>query len=374
MKMKLKNNYNECLTNLACSISKYFGVSYKHNTLDYIDTLLEEKKPKNVVTILLDGMGNSLLDKHLTKDSFFIKNRIKSISTVFPATTVAATTSMRTGLNPCETGMLGWTMYFDECDDTIVTYTKSLKCDENNKVLQSAIEYMDKYLTQKEVTDLINEETTFKGYKVVPYDDEKYIDLDDMFNKIENICNNNEKKYIYSYCDEPDYTLHDLGTNNSEIKDIIINMQDRVYKLAQKINDTIIFVVADHGHLEAENIFLENYQDFLNCLEELPSIEPRATAFFVKNNMKKTFEYLFEKYVGKYFYLFTKSEIINMKLFGDGEENKKFRSELGDYIAISYTKKAFIYKGDYPLISQHSGYSDEEVFVPLIVIDTNEVK
>ena len=168
MKMKLKNNYNECLTNLACSISKYFGVSYKHNTLDYIDTLLEEKKPKNVVTILLDGMGNSLLDKHLTKDSFFIKNRIKSISTVFPATTVAATTSMRTGLNPCETGMLGWTMYFDECDDTIVTYTKSLKCDENNKVLQSAIEYMDKYLTQKEVTDLINEETTFKGYKVVP--------------------------------------------------------------------------------------------------------------------------------------------------------------------------------------------------------------
>lgn len=374
MKMKLKNNYNECLTNLACSISKYFGVSYKHNTLDYIDTLLEEKKPQNVVTILLDGMGNSLLDKHLTKDSFFIKNRIKSISTVFPATTVAATTSMRTGLNPCETGMLGWTMYFDECDDTIVTYTKSLKCDENNKVLQSAIEYMDKYLTQKEVTDLINEETTFKGYKVVPYDDEKYIDLDDMFNKIENICNNNEKKYIYSYCDEPDYTLHDLGTDNSEIKDIIINMQDRVYKLAQKINDTIIFVVADHGHLEAENIFLEDYQDFLNCLEELPSIEPRATAFFVKNNMKKTFEYLFKKYFGKYFYLFTKSEIINMKLFGDGEENKKFRSELGDYIAISYTKKAFIYKGDYPLISQHSGYSDEEVFVPLIVIDTNEVK
>ena len=90
--------------------------------------------------------------------------------------------------------------------------------------------------------------------------------------------------------------------------------------------------------------------------------------------MKKNFEYLFEKYFGKYFYLFTKSEIINMKLFGDGEENKKFRSELGDYIAISYTKKAFIYKGDYPLISQHSGYSDEEVFVPLIVIDTNEVK
>ena len=37
-----------------------------------------------------------------------------------------------------------------------------------------------------------------------------------------------------------------------------------VMSTTSKINDTIIFVVADHGHLEAENIFLENYQDFLN--------------------------------------------------------------------------------------------------------------
>ena len=46
--MKIKNNYNECLTNLACSIAKYFGASYKHNTIGYIDKLLEEKSPKNI--------------------------------------------------------------------------------------------------------------------------------------------------------------------------------------------------------------------------------------------------------------------------------------------------------------------------------------
>ena len=44
--MKVKNNYNECLTNLACYIAKYFGASYKHNTIDYIDKLLEEKNKK----------------------------------------------------------------------------------------------------------------------------------------------------------------------------------------------------------------------------------------------------------------------------------------------------------------------------------------
>ena len=44
--MLVKNNYNECLTNLACSIRKYFGLEYKHNTLGYIDNLLEEKNLK----------------------------------------------------------------------------------------------------------------------------------------------------------------------------------------------------------------------------------------------------------------------------------------------------------------------------------------
>lgn len=46
--MLVKNNYKECLTNLTCSIRKYFELDYKHNTLDYIDKLLEEKQPKNV--------------------------------------------------------------------------------------------------------------------------------------------------------------------------------------------------------------------------------------------------------------------------------------------------------------------------------------
>ena len=105
--MHVKNNYNETLTNLACSIRKYFDLDYKHKTLDYIDKILEERNPKNVVTILFDGMGSNIIDKILPADSFLIEHRIKPITTVFPATTVAATTTIQTGLNPVETGMLG---------------------------------------------------------------------------------------------------------------------------------------------------------------------------------------------------------------------------------------------------------------------------
>lgn len=109
--MIVKNNYKECLTNLACSIRKYFDLDYEHNTLDYIDKLLAEKQPKNVVVILFDGMGSRILERTLDKNAFLIKNKVKDITTVFPATTTAATTSIRTGLNPVEHGWLGWNTY-----------------------------------------------------------------------------------------------------------------------------------------------------------------------------------------------------------------------------------------------------------------------
>lgn len=88
--MEVRNNYHECITNLACSIRRYFNLETKHNSLSYIDKLLDERKPRNVVLLLFDGMGSNIIDRVLDKNDFFIENRIKKITTVFPATTVAA--------------------------------------------------------------------------------------------------------------------------------------------------------------------------------------------------------------------------------------------------------------------------------------------
>ena len=34
-------DYNDCITNLACSIRKYFELDYKHNTIKEVDDILE---------------------------------------------------------------------------------------------------------------------------------------------------------------------------------------------------------------------------------------------------------------------------------------------------------------------------------------------
>ena len=125
--MKVKNNYQDCLTNIACSIRKYFGLAYHHQTNSYLDQLLEKKRPNNVVMILFDGMGSRILERSLDKDSFFLKSKVKDITTVFPATTTAATTSVKTGLNPVEHGWLGWNTYIEPIDKTITLFKNSEK-------------------------------------------------------------------------------------------------------------------------------------------------------------------------------------------------------------------------------------------------------
>ena len=109
----LSPNYEECITNLACSILKYFEVPYKHNTIKEIDESLKSN-PKNVVVILFDGMGYNLINRILKEDSFLRTNMVKPISSISPSTTTASTTSILSGLNPIEHGWLGWDMYIKE--------------------------------------------------------------------------------------------------------------------------------------------------------------------------------------------------------------------------------------------------------------------
>ena len=370
--MEVKNNYNECLTNLACSIRKYFDLDYKHKTLDYIDRILEEYKPKNVVTILCDGMGSNIMDRMLDKATFLIKNRIKPITTVFPATTVAATTSMMTGLNPVETGMLGWDMYYKDIDKTITVFMNSEKGDFEYKPLDEAIEYNNKHMIRKTISKEINEKGLYKGYSLFPFGEKAYSNLDEMYERIEKLCNEDGKKYIYAYDTDPDHTMHEIGCDKPEIKNIIKDINRRIEELSNKLSDTIVFVVADHGHHNVENLFIKDYPDIEECLLRNTSLEPRAVNFFIKPDKKEIFESLFNKYFSNDFDLYSMEDVINSKLFGDGEENEIFRDTLGDYLAIGKTNKTLLYIGSEELKSQHAGYTDDEILVPLIAIETKK--
>lgn len=365
--MLVKSNYNECLTNLACSIQKYFDLNAKHNSIEYIDKILNEKQPKNVVLMLFDGMGSRILERTLNKDSFFIKNKIKEITTVFPATTTAATTSIRTGLNPIEHGWLGWNMYIAPINETITLFLNSEKGKE--EISNNFLKVKDK-LVQKTIANEIKQNTEYNAIELFPFGENKYNDLDEMLEIIKEECNKEGKKYIYAYDNEPDHSMHDFGPNHDRVKKLIETRNIKVEELCNSLRDSIIIIVADHGHKEVEHIYLKDYPEIMKMLERTTSLEQRAVSFKIKEDYKEQFVKEFNNNFGEDFKLYSKEEIIESHLFGTGKENELFQEAIGDFIAIAEdSNKCIVTEGDEVLKSQHAGYSDDEIYVPLIVVD-----
>ena len=64
MKKIVYPDYKNCIANVPNSILKYYGVGLAGDSLPLLDAQM--KKPyKNVVLLLLDGMGKYILEKHL---------------------------------------------------------------------------------------------------------------------------------------------------------------------------------------------------------------------------------------------------------------------------------------------------------------------
>ena len=359
-------DYEKCLTNLTNSILKYFDITPYHKTLKELDKVLEESNYDNIILLIYDGMGSNILSRNLNENSFLRKHKIEDIKAIFPPTTTASTTTLLSGLNPCEHGWLGWDLYFKCLDETVTMFLNTKK---DTNILVSEENMAQKYFSYSSIIDLINEK--YKAFKLMPFGDNAYNDLADLNNKVINLCKEKGKKFIYAYYDEPDHTTHNEGTDSNITVKLYEEIDKSTKELYEKLKDTntLVIVTADHGHINSKDITLSDYKDIFNLLKHDVSIEGRACAFFIKEGKSQEFEQLFNKYFKDDFILYTKEEVIKNKLFGSGRENKYFKDSLGDYLAVAITNKYFRYnENSVKLTSMHAGLTEDEMLVPLIII------
>ncbi len=104
-------NYDHSILGIPNSLLNHYGAKAHHKTLPVLDNYLK-KKYKNVILIILDGMGVDMLQHNLSNFSFLRRHVKTKLSSVFPSTTVAAFTAHCCGLSPIEHGRLGWAPYF----------------------------------------------------------------------------------------------------------------------------------------------------------------------------------------------------------------------------------------------------------------------
>lgn len=104
-------DYSRSIISVISSIMNYYRAPYEYPTVPVLDKHLSNFY-KNIVLIVLDGMGHDMLEHDLPSNSFLRSSCVSKLSSVFPSTTASAMTSFYTGVSPNEHAWLGWSLFF----------------------------------------------------------------------------------------------------------------------------------------------------------------------------------------------------------------------------------------------------------------------
>ena len=361
-------NYNESLVSLASSILACYGIDNPgHPSLSQIDSLLSQKKPRNIVLMLFDGFGYNIMKRNLPEDSFLRRHTIGSLSSTFPPTTVAATTAMRSGKTPIETGWLGWFSYYKEIDEVVTTFS-SHRFNDDSYVGQ---DLAAKYIPYTPIGVRINNANPDIMYsELAPFSKFKIDSLSKMESSLSTLLSNGKRNYVYCYWPDPDRTMHECGVDHQKSIEVEKLIDSFVESLTGKFSDTIFLVVADHGLIDAKYVYLNDYPQLNSMLKRPFSMESRAATLFIKEGMVESFKIEFEKNLGEHFIIMDRKELFKSGLLGYGTPHPMVDEFVGDYTAIAKDDYCLsMERNGNELIGIHAGLTQDEMLVPLIVVD-----
>ena len=363
-------NYDGSVLSYVASIRKYFGLSHVYNDDPSLTKILNEQRPEKVFVLLVDGMGARLLDRKLPEDAFLRRNMLAAPMTVFPTTTTAATTSIRNGRPPCENGWLGWMQYLEEVDDIIIPFRSMGYYSEVVYDEDIFRRYVPVTATEEELRRIgIPARILFPSFE-----EDGCEDLDEMCCRLADL-SYSDYRYVYAYWDKYDSYMHEHGPSSKICDSYLEHINYEIENLAKNLSkDTLLIVTADHGQVDINRFYNLWHSEFDPFFSRRPSLEQRAMAFNIKKGMEKQFEKLFKQCFENDYILLNKAQVISSKLFGDRPNHPRFEQFIGDFIAIAKSDMVLIYKerGNLYYSGQHAGICDDELYVPIIVVQNEK--
>lgn len=387
-KFTLPDYKGNSIINLMSSISHSFGKKHDYLQLKTLSSD-ELKKFKNIVLIVVDGLGYNYLKK---QDNSFLQENLKTkMTSTFLSTTACANTSFLVGYPPQQHALTGWDINLKEVGaiTTILPFVpmyggESLSKTkiEMNQIINiksfhkgfkgNCFTLIDKNLLDSPFTNYAAKDT-----KIIPTKTYK-----NTFTKLKELIKKKsaKRRLIHVYIPEFDSMAHEEGINSKKVNNIFWDLDKRIKSLSKSVKgtNTLLLVVADHGFIDTEprtEIWIEDIKGLKECLTIPLAGESRVRDVFVRPSKVKIFETIIKNKMSKFCWCFKGEQLINDNFYGLGKPNKKLFDRVGDYVLImkenyilknklaNYKKPKKFHKG------KHGGVSDDEMFVPLILIN-----
>ncbi len=380
-------DYNRSVINVISSIMSYYRAPFEYPTLPALDSRLN-KFYKNVVLIVLDGMGTDMLEHNIDKKDFLRKHCVQNLTSVFPSANAAAMTSFYTGVSPNEHGWLGRSLFFKEFCRTIDVYTNLDTYTKQPVAIGNAAEFVMPYETiyqsiKDSIIDNVQPFTIAQSKVSIPAGGNIHKSTDDFYRVCElitKIAETNQNTFTYVQWNSPDDVAHKTGCYSDETMECIKFISRNLKSLHESLTDTLFIITADHGMVDIKDeLLIDRMPDITDCLVMPPFIESRAMSFFVKRGRRNDFEKAFANSIGHDFMLVPRSEVFGRNLLGMGKTHKKVQDFIGDYLACAVSDISLRYRtlNTKPKgidKAAHGGLTEQEMIVPLIIAATEQTK
>ena len=292
MKKVFFPDYKNSIVGIPATLLEYCGVKNNYSKIKILKDELK-KKYKNVVFFVFDGLGEHAVRTFSSKRGFLNKNLKGSLSSTFPPTTTAATSTYWSCSYPVEHHWLAWSLFLKQ-EDKIVdiflnrdTYTQEKLADESIMKKYHGFESIFKKVQNLEkpkaymfgvFPEYVNLDCEFVNFK-------NNKNVNQMFQKVQTIveARKPKKKVVISYFEDPDSKMHRFGYSSTEAKKFIKKVNKLLKVFLEKNPDTLVIVSADHGQIDVgKTIRLEDYPDIVSCFSKYPTFESRSKCFYIK--------------------------------------------------------------------------------------------
>ncbi|MBO4823182.1 MAG: alkaline phosphatase family protein [Clostridia bacterium] len=369
-------DFKHSIVNLAATMADFLGQPTHHAILPKLAKKLNPSY-KNIVYLIIDAMGSKILEKNLPADSFFRTHQIDTVTSVFPSTTAAATTSLQNALTPSEHGWFAWSVDFNGAVIELFRnrnfYTHEPTQDPN--FAYNHLPYNKFFANFNGERHMYSCFASNLSSKIHTEHEVEFKGLSQMFRRLNGICQQPDKKFIYAYYADLDSVMHSYGTTAHKTQRLLKIIEKKTARLAQRHPDTLFVITADHGQVDIKDFtYICDDAELQACLAHPISLEPSGASFKVKPDKHKEFRTAFQKYAADYT-LYTTDELIKKGIFGDFTMHPDYKKYLGDFIAIGGTTNKMMvftpaeqYHGNHLYHGIHTGLTADEMLVPVIVI------
>ncbi len=371
------------IVNLMSSIGKAFGWKSKYKELNLLSSK-EIKKYKNVVLIVIDGLGYEyLMEKG--KGGFLRENLKGKMTSVFPPTTASAVTSFLTGVAPQQHDLTGWFIFFKEAGAVCNAFTFSPRGGGKSFVGEKIP--IGKFVEEKGFFSKIKTKCFSVNPEIIRgIDYNKFIlkgsanlyykNMNGFFKQVKRAVNSKGEKYVYAYWPFFDEKSHDYGVDSKKAEKHFKKIDKKLKKFAEgvKHSDTLLIITSDHGFVDTplnKVIWLEKHPKMKECLTLPLCGEGRVVYCYVHPSKTRQFENYIKIKFKKYCQLHKSEDLIRKNYFGFFKPSPKLFDRTGDYVLIckdNYVIKDKIKEKEKLHIGHHGGVSREEMLVPLVVV------